>query len=81
MISNWSCDWSHYSILVFFHRKVQHYYGYLDYEIDFKIIEKKIHRRRHLYEIETFDSKLLSQGGPDKLIWNNEIGNAQNLTF
>ena len=41
MISNWSCDWSHYSILVFFHRKVQHYYGYLDYEIDFKIIEKK----------------------------------------
>ena len=45
-----------------------------------KIIEKKYHRR-HLYEIETFDSKLLSQGGPDKLIWNNEIGNAQNLTF
>ena len=42
MISNWSRDWSHYSILVFFHRKVQHYYGYLDYEIDFKIIEKII---------------------------------------
>ena len=46
-----------------------------------KSSKKKIHRRPHLYEIETFDSKLLSQGGPDKLIWNNEIGNAQNLTF
>ena len=44
-----------------------------------KSSKKKIHRR--LYEIETFDSKLLSQGGPDKLIWNNEIGNAQNLSF
>ena len=67
MISNWSRDWSHYSILVFFHRKVQHYYGYLDYEIEKNYRKKKYHRR-HLYEIETFDSKLLSQGGPDKLI-------------
>ena len=67
MISNWSRDWSHYSILVFFHRKVQHYYGYLDYEIE-KNYRTKNHHRRHLYEIETFDSKLLSQGGPDKLI-------------
>ena len=46
----------------------------------FKSSNKNFHRR-HLYEIEIFDSKLLSQGGPDKLKWNNEIGNAQNLTF
>ena len=55
MISNWSRDWSHYSILVFFHRKVQHYYGYLDYEIE------KNHRKKIIIGATYTKSKLLTR--------------------